>query len=68
MVNYTEWFSIVREVAISKGANLEGAGTQSENQALAQVAGEIWNDRKAQLESASRSKARSIAEKEISVT
>jgi hypothetical protein len=67
MVSYQKWTAIGYEVARSKGANLEGTGTQSANQELVSVLADIWNDRKSDLSTATVAEARNIARSEISI-
>lgn len=65
MVDYSTWVSIVRSEADRKGADLRRF---EENSAVVSLAAEVWNDRKAELRSASRSQAETIAEGEVSVS
>lgn len=68
MVSYQRWTSVCYEVARSKGARLEGQGTQQENQALISLIAEVWNERKDELSTATVSEARSVAQTEIQVS
>lgn len=65
MVDYSTWVSIVRSEADRKGADLTAF---EENSAVVSVAASIWNDRKAELQSASRRTAEEIAGDEVTVT
>lgn len=67
MVSYQRWTSICYEVARQKGAQLEGPGTQGENQALVSLIAEIWNERKPEISTATVAEARRIAEAEVVV-
>lgn len=79
MVTYQEWTGIGFEVAKRKGLKSTGPGGQrslsggrqftgDEPQAqLVRLLAEIWNDRKEELQAASVSRARTIAEDEITV-
>jgi hypothetical protein len=68
MVSYQRWTSVAYEVAKSKGANLEGTGTQTNNQDLIRVISEVWNDRKGELSTATVAEARDIARQEVTVS
>lgn len=68
MVSYQRWTAVAYEVAKSKGANLEGTGTQSNNQSLIKVVSQVWNDRKDELSHATVAEARDIARQEVNVT
>jgi hypothetical protein len=72
MVSYETWTSIAFEVARQRGASF--STTQSEIQSgdsptaqAISVFAEIWNDRKPELQQASESEARQIAEEEVQV-
>jgi hypothetical protein len=67
MVSYQTWTSIGHDVAKSKGAVLTGSGTQRTNQELISVLADVWQDRKEELSTATRSEARAIAEEEVNV-
>lgn len=67
MVSYQRWTSIGYEVARQKGATLEGAGTQEENQELVSLLAEVWNDRKDEIATSTVAEARDIARREIAV-
>jgi hypothetical protein len=64
MVDYSTWVSIVRSEADRKGADLTAF---EENSAVVSLAAEVWNDRKAELRSASEQEARTVAEGEVTV-
>lgn len=64
MVQYSDWVSIVFDVAKAQGYRAS-FGNNSE---VVQVAAAIWNDRKAELQAASRSAARRVAEEEVTVS
>lgn len=59
--------SIGYDIAKRKGADLTGEGTQSNNQEMAKLLGEIWNDRKDELSTATVAEAETIARQEIQV-
>lgn len=64
MVDYSTWVSIVRSEADRQGADLTAF---EENSAVVKVAAEVWNDRKGELSSASRTSAERVAGEEVSV-
>lgn len=64
MVSYEQWVSIARSVADRKGARLDEFEKNSE---LISLAADIWNDRKQELQNASKSQAKNVADEEISV-
>lgn len=80
MVSYQDWTTIAYRIARQKGfeparptqARLSsggrGFGTANANAQLFEVIGDIWNDRKDELQSASESRAEAIAESEIEVS
>lgn len=63
MVTYSNWVSICFETARRKGFE----ASFEDNASVISVAAEVWNDRKQQLASASKSTAKSIADDEIHV-
>jgi len=65
MVSYQTWTSVAFEVAEEKGAQIKGSGSVATD--LISVAADIWNERKDELSTATRSEARQIALQEISV-
>lgn len=79
MTTYQEWTAVAFEVARRKGLRIDAPGGQrtlsggrsftgKEPQAqLVGVIADIWNDRKDELQAASRAEAREIAESEITV-
>lgn len=67
MVSYQKFTSICYDVAKTKGASLEGPGTQQNNQDLVSVIADIWNDYKDELIAATVAEAREIALREIEV-
>lgn len=68
MVSYQRWTSICYDVARSKGAELDGSGTQSNNQDLVSVIAEVWNERKEEISTATVSEAETIARNEVNVS
>lgn len=64
MVSYQKWTSIVFDVAKSKGAQFEGI---SDGQPVVQLASEVWQERKADLNTATDAEARRIAQDEVQV-
>lgn len=64
MVSYQAWTSIVFDVAQSEGASF---GNIRDGQNVVGVSSEIWNERKADLMTATESEARKIARNEIAV-
>lgn len=64
MVDYEQWVGIVRSVAGAKGADLSDFDTNSQ---LVSVAAAVWRDRKPEIQSASQSRARGIADGEVNV-
>lgn len=63
MVTYQTWTSIAFEVADSKGME----SSQENSAELVSVVAEIWQERKADLSSATRKEAEDIAQEEITV-
>lgn len=63
MVKYQEFVGIVFEVAQEKGFD----SSFQENASAVQTAAAIWQDRKQQLRSASKSTAKQIAAEEVEV-
>lgn len=68
MVSYQKWTSICYDVANEKGAELTGPGTQGTNQTLVSLIAEVWNDRKAELNTATVAEAQNVARQEITVS
>lgn len=64
MVDYSTWVSIVRSTSDRKGADLRQF---EENSNVVSLAADVWNDRKAELKSASRTAAEEIADSEVTV-
>lgn len=64
MVSYEQWVGIVRDVASRKGADLSDFGTNSD---MVSVAAAIWRDRKTEIKQASQSRAKKIADGEVTV-
>jgi len=64
MVDYSTWVSIVRSTSDRKGADLRQF---EENSAVVSLAADVWNDRKAELQSASQTAAEEIADSEVTV-
>lgn len=64
MVKYATWVSVVWDSAKSKG--LRNASFE-ESQDVTAVAADVWNDRKQEIQSASKTAARKIADEEVSV-
>lgn len=65
MVSYQAWVSTVFETAKDGGAQFESIDDGGK---VIDVAATVWNDRKAELKTATRSEARDIARQEISVS
>ena len=65
MVSYQRWTSICFEVARSKGAQFEGENPPHKATDLVSVVGSIWRKRKSELQTATVSQARSIAQSEL---
>lgn len=63
MVTYQKWTSVAFAVAQSKGME----SSQENSADLVSLAATIWQDRKAELSTATESEARSIAVQEISI-
>lgn len=63
MVTYQTWTSVAFTVAESKGMET----SQENNADLMSVAAEVWNDRKEELSTSTRSQAKQIAESEINI-
>lgn len=68
MVTYQKWTKLAYRVAKRKGADIEGPGTQANNQEMVSLIAEVWNDRKPELSSATVAEAKNIAEQEINVS
>ena len=65
MVAYSDWVSVCRSEADRQGADMNDFET---NSMVVEVAGAVWRDRKDEIESANRSRAKEIARDEISVS
>jgi len=68
MVSYQTWTAIAYQEAVRKGAELEGEGTARSNRELLSIIAEVWQDRKDELSTMTRTEAREVADNEISVT
>lgn len=64
MVSYQKFTALAFEVAKRRGMNT----SRENNNQLISVTAEIWNERKDELETATISEARSVLEREISVS
>lgn len=64
MVSYDTWIEVAYKVAEQKGMDTSFEESQNAVSAFA----DIWNRRKADLQSATRSQARSVAQDEITVS
>lgn len=64
MVEYHEWVKIAFAVAKAQGFE----ASFGENSAVVEVAADVWNDRKSELQKAGTREAEAIAKKEISVS
>lgn len=64
MVEYHEWVSIVFAEAKAQGFE----ASFDENNTVVTVAADVWNDRSAELKTASGSQARKIAGQEVTVS
>lgn len=65
VVKYPTWVSVVRTEVSKQGANLNDFSTNSD---VVSVAAAVWNDRKNELESMSRSEAETVATQEVDVS
>lgn len=65
MVSYPQFTSIVFDVATAEGAQFAGI---SDGQEVIGVAAEIWDERKDELSTATRSEARDVARQEVEVS
>lgn len=63
MVTYQTWTSIAFDVASSKGMN----SSQENSADLVSVVADVWNDRKDELDTATKAQARQIAQEEITI-
>lgn len=63
MVSYQRWTAVAFEVARSKGMR----SSQENSQALISLVADVWNRRKAELQTATIAEAQAIAREEVHV-
>jgi hypothetical protein len=64
MVSYQTWTAVAFDVAQSKGMQ----NSQENSANLVSLAAEIWQERKAELSTATRAEAERVAEQELNVS
>jgi hypothetical protein len=65
MVAYENWVSVCRSEADRQGADLNDFEV---NSMVVSVAGEVWRDRKDEIERANQTRAKEIARSELTVS